>query len=272
MLSEAHNADNDNEAQRILESLGEEKFKQLACPIYGRGGVNTPQYRNVITCLNQTNAPLNGINREWKYRDKVPIYDIVSNKVFRNLQRAYAFSSGIGNFAKINGYNLNFCAGFQSMRRSTLMSKRITSKGEEEIAFGQLGQHLGNNFAGSLNGYGQCSRSFHDLEEQRRGSIAIPYSCVYEFDPRDHIIIIACSDGFGDMYYISQIANIVETLYHHKKSMWENISAKILTETLWDNMISEGKKDGQSFKNGVPAWDDISLAVINSRPLQDSPW
>jgi hypothetical protein len=272
MLSEAHNADNDTEAQRILESLGETNFKQLACPIYGRGGVKTHQYDNVITCLKQTNAPLNGRNSEWEYNDKVPIYDIVNNKVFRNLQRAYAFSSGIGNFAKINGYNLNFCAGFQSMRRSTLISKKITSKGEEEIAFGQLSQHLGNNFAGTLNGYGQCSRSFHDLEEQPRGSIAIPYCSVYEFDPRDHIIIISYSDGFGDMHYISQIANIVDTLYQQKNSMWENISAQILTETLWDNMISEAKKDGHSFENEVPTWDDISLAVINSPPLEYVSW
>ena len=264
LVSEAHNADNDQEAQRILDKLGEKIFKLRANPIYGRGGVASCQYEDVVKCLNQTKAP-NSNKSIWLMNDKVPIYDVINGKAIRNLHRAYAFSTGIGKFAKREGYNPNFCAGFQSMRRSTLISKNYNkSIKEREISTGQLAQHLGNNFAGTLNGHCQCSRSFHDLLEQPRGSISTPYCSIYEFDPKDHVIIVCSSDGFGDMFYITQLVNTIEKLY---KEHGKDITAKNLTENLWENMLLETRKEGHSFKNGIPSWDDISLAIINSPPL-----
>ena len=48
----------------------------------------------------------------------------------------------------------------------------------------------------------------------------------------------------------------------------KNIGAQKITEKLWENMISQTKKAGQMFRDNIPAWDDISIGVINSPPLK----
>ena len=47
----------------------------------------------------------------------------------------------------------------------------------------------------------------------------------------------------------------------------KNLSAQEITEKLWENMIIQTKKAGQMFRDDIPAWDDISIGVINSPPL-----
>ena len=71
--------------------------------------------------------------------------------------------------------------------------------------------------------------------------------------------------GFADMHYISELATLVEELLIEKNG--KNLSAQEITEKLWENMIIQTKKAGQMFRDDIPAWDDISIGVINSPPL-----
>ena len=258
MLSEAHNPENEKEAQRIYDLLGKNKFIKHANPIYARGGVHYLQYYNVLEELNRNRVRKHN-DSNWLTNDKVPLYDIVNNKVVKNLERAYAFSTGIKKFAVKNGCDPNLCAGIQGLRKSTLLSERDG----KIVATGQLSIHLGENFAATLNGSSQCTRSFHDVKEHFRGSIAVPYCSVYEFEPDDHVVIIASSDGFSDILYVSEIAKVVEEIYHKNS----NMNAEIITNKLWNKMIDRAKEAGMSFKNNIASWDDISLAVIDSEPL-----
>tara|TARA_B100000575_G_C23139114_1_gene662460 strand:- start:1474 stop:3852 length:2379 start_codon:yes stop_codon:yes gene_type:complete len=260
LMSGCHSAENINEAQRVLDKLGQTEYSKHQ-PIYSRWGVYNHRQGKYIPIPQEIANQLGYFDSKTPVYRKYPIFNIsaTGKKLTVNEELLHKIHMACGKYGE-KYQVLNWYGGIQSIRANVIEKQE---KGLWKPCRPIPGEPP-TNFGSSMYGETQSTRGFGDFRNWKYQS-SKPHISIYEIPSEVHATLITSSDGFGDTVYLSEVSDEIQKSPFgepgHSNKMKDN-----LVELMY-RKCSISANDGLNWNAaGQPIWDDVCFGLMDSPP------